>query len=56
MGGNREYFPEIAIYGPGRFVRDISVTANDKHYVHLLNSLNQNNSRGAKIGARIKIH
>jgi len=27
MGGNREYFPEIAIYRPGRFVRDIPVTA-----------------------------
>jgi len=27
MGGNREYFPEIARYRPGTFVRDITVTA-----------------------------
>ena len=31
------------------------VTADDKHYVHPLNSLDQNNSRVAKIGVRIKI-
>jgi len=27
MGGNREYFPKIAIYRPGRFVWDMPVIA-----------------------------
>jgi len=27
MGGNREYFPKIARYRPGKFVRDIPVTS-----------------------------
>jgi len=27
MGGNRGYFPKIAIYRPGMFVRCIPVTA-----------------------------
>ncbi|MEA3422096.1 MAG: hypothetical protein U9Q97_10520, partial [Acidobacteriota bacterium] len=43
---------EIAIYRLCTLVRGL-VTANDGCYVHPLNSLNQNNSRDAKIGARI---
>ncbi|MDD5353456.1 MAG: hypothetical protein PHS93_09870 [Candidatus Omnitrophica bacterium] len=34
------------------FVRGIPVTEDDRSHVHPLNSLNQNNSRGAKIGAQ----
>ena len=43
---------KIAIYRPGTFVRGIPVTADDRDCVHPSNSLNQNNTRGAKIGAR----
>ena len=31
MGGNREYFPKIAIYRPGMYVRGIPVTEDDRH-------------------------
>jgi len=37
MGGNREYFPEIARYRPGTFVRCIPVTMGELLHAPFVN-------------------